>query len=134
MAERIQLSRKKGWRMPPNTVKVDRSSVYGNPFPIVGKGDSWRLVIENVEWNFNNKRDAAAAAVSAFESWLYGFGEYRHLLPERRENLLWALTAERRDMACWCSLDMPCHADVLLRYTPAHSPIFQKNISNEDQR
>lgn len=31
--QRIQLSRKKGWRMPPNTVKVDRSTPYGNPFP-----------------------------------------------------------------------------------------------------
>jgi integrase len=32
---RIQLSRKKSWRMPPNTVKVDRSTKWGNPF-IVG--------------------------------------------------------------------------------------------------
>ena len=27
---RVQLSRKKGWRMPPNTVKVSRPSPYGN--------------------------------------------------------------------------------------------------------
>lgn len=32
MPERIQLRRKKGWRMPPNTVKVDRSTKWGNPF------------------------------------------------------------------------------------------------------
>ena len=36
MAERIQLSRKKGWRMPSNTVKVDRTTKWGNP-AIVGK-------------------------------------------------------------------------------------------------
>ena len=35
MPKRIQLSRKKGWRMPPNTVKVDRSTKWGNPFIIV---------------------------------------------------------------------------------------------------
>lgn len=29
---RIQLSRAKGWRMPSNTMKVDRSTVWGNPF------------------------------------------------------------------------------------------------------
>ena len=32
----IRLSRAKGWRMPPNTVKVDRTTKWGNPF-IVGK-------------------------------------------------------------------------------------------------
>jgi uncharacterized protein DUF4326 len=31
---RIQLSRAKGWRMPPNTVRVSRPSKWGNPFPI----------------------------------------------------------------------------------------------------
>src|SRR5690606_13010392 len=33
---RIQLSRRKGWRMPPDTVKVDRSTRWGNPF-VVGR-------------------------------------------------------------------------------------------------
>lgn len=32
MVARIQLKRTKGWRMPPDTVKVDRSTIYGNPF------------------------------------------------------------------------------------------------------
>jgi hypothetical protein len=34
MPERIQLQRTKGWRMPPNTVKVDRTTIWGNPFGI----------------------------------------------------------------------------------------------------
>jgi hypothetical protein len=29
---RIRLERTKGWRMPPNTRKVDRSTRFGNPF------------------------------------------------------------------------------------------------------
>ena len=29
---RIQLRRTKGWRMPENTVKVDRTTRWGNPF------------------------------------------------------------------------------------------------------
>jgi hypothetical protein len=29
---RVQLSRAAGWRMPENTVKVDRSTPWGNPF------------------------------------------------------------------------------------------------------
>lgn len=32
MPRRVQLSRRKGWRMPPDTVKVDRSTRWGNPF------------------------------------------------------------------------------------------------------
>lgn len=37
MAEprRVQLKRTKGWKMPENTVKVDRTTGFGNPFPIV---------------------------------------------------------------------------------------------------
>ena len=34
MAERIQLSRRKGWRMPPNTVSVARPTKWGNPFTV----------------------------------------------------------------------------------------------------
>ena len=33
---RVQLSRAKGWRMPENTVRVDRATKWGNPF-VVGK-------------------------------------------------------------------------------------------------
>lgn len=36
MSERVRLSRAKGWKMPPNTVKVDRATCWGNPF-VVGK-------------------------------------------------------------------------------------------------
>lgn len=31
---RIQLKRTKGWRMPANTVKVDRTTKWGNPYVV----------------------------------------------------------------------------------------------------
>ena len=31
---RVQLSRKKGWRMPENTVSVARPGRWGNPWPL----------------------------------------------------------------------------------------------------
>ena len=34
MPKRIQRSRRKGWRMPPNTVNVARPSKWGNPFVV----------------------------------------------------------------------------------------------------
>jgi hypothetical protein len=33
---RVQLSRKKGWKMPPNTVRVARPGKWSNPFRIGG--------------------------------------------------------------------------------------------------
>jgi len=40
---RIQLKRTKGWRMPPNTVKVTRPSKWGNPYRV---GQKARLAFE----------------------------------------------------------------------------------------
>ena len=96
MPKRIQLSRKKGWRMPPNTVKVDRSTRFGNPF---GSGcqhlPGWR------EW-----------AVTAFRDWLNRspdvyideWARIRRCLDDIRG----------KNLACWCPMGEPCHADVLL--------------------
>ena len=34
---RIRLSRRKGWRLPADTLKVDRSTRWGNPFRVDSK-------------------------------------------------------------------------------------------------
>jgi hypothetical protein len=79
---RIRLSRAKGWRMPPNTVKVDRSTKWGNPYVVGRDGDRAQCA----ELYRNVKHSA------------------RDLDELRGKNL-----------ACWCPLDQPCHADVLLQ-------------------
>lgn len=86
---RVQLSRAKGWRMPENTVSVARPGRYGNPFRVADFG------IPN-----------ASEAVQRFRGWWGGYvvGPPKpDLTPLRGKNL-----------ACWCNLDAPCHADVLL--------------------
>ena len=45
-----------------------------------------------------------ADAVAAFEWWVHAKG----LIPAIQQDLA------GRDLACWCPLDQPCHADVLL--------------------
>jgi len=35
---RVQLRRVKRWRMPANTVKVDRTTLFGNPFSVKENG------------------------------------------------------------------------------------------------
>lgn len=40
----VQLSRKKGWRMPPNTIRVTRPGPWGNPFRVGVDGDAAECV------------------------------------------------------------------------------------------
>lgn len=105
---RVQLSRAKGWRMPANTVKVDRGTRWGNPFnatqsymavmklhgvlqvplvPLLGKPSLERCLDMHAAY--------VRGRLDADPAWLE---------PLRGKNL-----------ACWCSLDQDCHADTLLR-------------------
>lgn len=104
---RIRLSRAKGWRMPANTVSVARPTTWGNPFVI---GETYPIVEEgHHEPIGESKIEDAADAVRAFRSWceetMVPFGD---LDPLRGKNL-----------GCWCALDAPCHADVLLELANA---------------
>jgi hypothetical protein len=100
---RIQLSRAKGWRMPPNTVKVDRSTHWGNRYRV---GDG-----EVQTWLGPAVIETAADAVAAFRAdleWKRGVdpdGFERWIAPLRGKNL-----------ACWCKPSAICHADVLLEW------------------
>lgn len=93
---RIRLSRKKGWRMPDNTVKVDRSTKWGNPFrpgqllTVHETGDDLRLDV--------------TLAVGLYEA---------ALLPKDYAQII--LELRGKNLACWCPLDAICHADVLIR-------------------
>ena len=84
---RIQVRRVKGWRLPADTVYVGRPTRFGNPFRVPEYG-----------------RDGA---IHRFDEWLRQ--------PERAELLATARAELRgKNLACWCPLDEPCHADVLL--------------------
>jgi hypothetical protein len=99
---RIQLSRRKGWRMPPNTVKVDRTTKWGNPF-VPGK-------------------PCAFTGGRPVQDKRHAFKLYQAIAPDN-ETLVAAARAELRgkNLACWCSVepygdrDGCCHADVLLQ-------------------
>ena len=91
MPKRIQRKRTKGWRLPPNTVCVDRTSRYGNPHYV---GYCQTCGVEHT-------RDEAIAEFRA------ECGD-----PEVIERIREHLAG--KDLACWCKLDEPCHADVLL--------------------
>ena len=99
---RVQLTRSKGWRMPANTVKVDRTTLFGNPFSIKGYGHDQAVALHHA-WITGAAVDVAAAK-----------------LAEKREAVLRALPSLRgKNLACWCPLPKAgepdnCHAAVLL--------------------
>jgi len=88
MPERIQLRRTKGWRKPACAIVVARPSRWGNPFRVGVDGDRAQCV---------------AAYRRALER-----GELRFTADDVR------LELAGHDLACWCPLGEPCHADVLL--------------------
>jgi hypothetical protein len=97
--------------MPPNTIKVDRSSQWGNPFVIgeishgeetLGRGTPRQLCGLLV-------RDRAHA-IELFGKWLLSPSDVA---------LAWRSSVHLlrgRNLACWCPPAEPCHADVLLEF------------------
>lgn len=109
---RIQLSRTKGWKMPANTVKVDRSTIFGNPF-------HW------AEFYFpgiNTREDECAEAVRRFRASVIGFDSNGcHCRPVAHpDSKIGQIISQApiqlrgKNLACWCKPGSPCHADVLL--------------------
>lgn len=114
--QRVQLSREKGWRMPPNTVKVDRTTKWGNPWR-VWKDDDGQWLCSNHRGHFPvpNKTAGLALAVEHHAkdetTRAQYFGGATRLAELRGKNL-----------ACWCQLDQPCHADILLKLANPEPP------------
>lgn len=98
---RIQRHRMKGWRTPPDTRYVGRPTVFGNPF-------DWRACSPDIgsqEW-------AKCVSVMFFREWINGT---REGFEARRLQLLDRLSElQGKNLSCWCGINEPCHADVLL--------------------
>lgn len=102
MPERIQRKRTKGWQMPPNTIYVGRPySCFQNRYKI-GTHSNW----------LGRPVETPQEAVDCFENVIM---EPPHMRAYAREIL------RGKNLACWCALDQPCHADVLLKIANAQS-------------
>ncbi|HET9484830.1 MAG TPA: DUF4326 domain-containing protein [Xanthomonadales bacterium] len=88
MPRRVRLQRTRGWRLPPDTVVVARPTRWGNPFVVGTPGVADRAEAVRRYREYLARDDALARAA--------------------RDQL------RGRDLACWCPLDAPCHADALL--------------------
>ena len=88
---RVVRRRTENWKMPANTVYVGRPSVWGNPF-VVGS----ELI--------GGEKLSAEKSIALYRQYA------REAFNER--DLRACLRG--KNLACWCPLNQPCHADVLL--------------------
>jgi len=77
--------------MPPNTVYVGRPSKWGNPFPVT--------------------------SVTHLDDSLLFFRQW--LEDKIAQNPKFLDPLRGKDLACWCPLGKPCHADILLEFLQA---------------
>ena len=119
MPDRIQLKRKRGWRLPEGAVSVGRPTKWGNPFTAAGA----------IETGFARTREQGReVAVEFYRRWILfedaadsdiyttatRTGEYdRRWVRDHLAGL------RGRTLACWCPLPADgepdiCHARVLL--------------------
>lgn len=120
---RVQLSRKKGWRMPPGTVKVDRSTRWGNPFLVEReRGERWNG--QRREWQTTwsirclaNPHHDGRLCPPDYRTGLSEADALTHAIERFRAVIAPRLDLENlrgKNLACWCRADKPCHADILL--------------------
>lgn len=89
--ERIQRKRTKGWKMPSNTIYVGRPTKWGNHYSV--------------------KKYGRVTAIVFYRKWLD---------TQLKMDADFLDELKGKNLACWCKLDEPCHADILLKL--ARSP------------
>lgn len=110
--KRVQQRRAKGFKLPPNTKSVARPSRWGNPFRINPK--LWEKIQKKPAKELNDEelhccRDRAAA-VRMFRTLMLARTDTRAEIKKELRGF---------NLACYCPLDQPCHADVLLEIANA---------------
>jgi hypothetical protein len=97
---RYQRLRRRNWRKPPNTVNVTRPGKWGNPHKpgvsLVNNGDG--------TYRRMSPQDAVDAYRRDLPFWI------AHKMVPPLEQL------RGKNLMCFCGLDYPCHADVLLEF------------------
>lgn len=105
---RIQRRRVKGWRMPEGAVYVGRPTMWGNRWKI-GTHSNW----------LGRPVASLQEAVNCYAALMWTEAYHEAWV---RENL------RGKDLVCWCRLDQPCHADVLLEIANASPPTTDERI------
>lgn len=105
VAERVQLKRTRGWRLPPGAMSVARPTIWGNPFR---PGDTLRYPFDETFGPVVRDRAHAVEVFACYAEITSGY------------ELRARMDLAGKSLACWCSLPAEgepdiCHAAVLLR-------------------
>lgn len=109
--QRIQLRRTKGWRKPEGAIVVTRSTKWGNPWKI--GSTTWTVLPGGVIDREPHPPLTREQAVESFRNSMEHDPDWVAVI--RRE-------LAGRDLACFCPLDLACHADVLLEIASGATP------------
>ncbi|ASR84991.1 hypothetical protein SEA_KILKOR_59 [Mycobacterium phage KilKor] len=110
MPNRIQRRRTKGWRMPEGAIYVGRPTKWGNPYALdIYRTDYPEYADQPGEWR--------RMATSDFRGLVTGRWDRIDDIPDYPRDAITELRGH--DLVCWCPLDQPCHADVLLELANA---------------
>ena len=108
MPIRIKRSRAKGYKAGCESVYVGRGSKWGNPFEV---GSEAHITVKNKRNKLRPSQEQVMMVTPELACVLYR---------ERIANLINQLGVPKvselrgKNLSCWCDLDKPCHADVLL--------------------
>lgn len=101
---RIQQRRTRGWRMPPGSRSVARPTRFGNPFTAAAR----------LEFPYRDLGDGLGGdVVRDLPHAVALFAVHAHISSGFQPWIRYRLAG--LNLACWCGLDQPCHADILLR-------------------
>jgi hypothetical protein len=104
MAARIQLKRKKGWKLPTGAINCARPTKRGNPFLLGQRGLN------------DERRDRLACIADYGADFLDCLDGRNHHL--HHPNICWTVEhmeeLRGHDLACYCRPIEPCHCDILL--------------------
>jgi hypothetical protein len=118
--KRIQRRRTKGWRMPAETVYVGRPTRYGNPFSNrwflrhhFDAAYSLRLYRQAASGGWDPQLASGLHEAARPHVYVAHCDWVRQFMGRHPTDMIRAELGGR-DLACWCALDAPCHADILL--------------------
>lgn len=118
--KRLQRKRTRGWRKPENSVIIDRTSKFGNPFKIMGDmiycdASHRRKILD--KWVFFGMAIQGMeqqALVDLHRQWLNGetWDSKVKPCPYSKEDIRKELAG--KDLICFCKEGEGCHGDALL--------------------
>lgn len=117
MPIRVQRKRVRGWKMPENTVYVGRPSLFSNPWKIWKAYGSW--YVGNERDMYYGPFDEEYAYFKACELYLDFILHPKKGIHKNFDRLPITFADIKKlrgkNLACFCSSNKCCHADILLK-------------------